>query len=244
MIRIRWSLLPLALLLSLATTPTATAAPPDDGVWFAATTGQSYGEALSAIAGSTDPRAMSAKKLLGQWESKGARLRATTVGAASSAAAVANVSMGDANSWRVSGYPPGDKSYWISMVLIIDGVYCNSSGCTVTDHMQITSTVSPGVNTSRIITNILYSPNSGGLNTRRWYPYALCRGAVCSSQTPYNNNNMYIERYITHWNRSGGAPLTIALGVQVNTRYNTVSDGSKTADCYGASGNDPRCFYR
>lgn len=206
------------------------------------TTGQTYGQALKEIASAGEERSASARQLLSSWDATDSRLRSKSVETQASVAS-ASVSLGDPNSWRVSGFSPNDGSYWTSMILVIDGVYCSASGCSVTDHMQITTTVNPGVTASRINTNILYFPNNGGLTTRRWYLYAICRGGTCGNVQAIDNR-MTFERSITHWDRSGGAPLTIALGVQVNTRYNTVTDGSKTADCYGRSGGDRRCFYR
>ncbi len=240
----RITLVAIATVLVLAFSPPLEgfAAPMSDGIWIVSQNGESYVSVLGRIANdSRDPRSAAAGKLLRTGSSMDDRSRRGLQLPVNAPAIVASVNLGNPNSWRVSGN--AIYNYWQSMIMIIDVAFCSST-CTTTDHMQITSTVNPGTTVTRINTGILYFPNAGNILTRRWYPYAICSGIICGTTAPFNNNATTIVTYVYYSpTRSGGRPLTIALGVQASTTANTVTDGSKTADCYGGSGGDTACYY-
>lgn len=130
------------------------------------------------------------------------------------------------------------------MKLIVEGAYCSSSGCNVTDRITLTVTVNPGTVSSRIDVKQLYSPSAGNFGTSRtmaYHPIIFGKVGPTGSQIQSKNNWQYV--LAGYSSRSGWKPLTIAVGVRVTSPAGAVVDGAKTADCYGSTENDHSCYY-
>ncbi|WP_347134779.1 hypothetical protein, partial [Staphylococcus aureus] len=84
---------------------------------------------------------------------------------------------GNTATYPVRGGPLGDFSYWGgNPMLQIDGQFCGSSGCRVTDRYVVRATVSPGVQSSRIELQSTYFPNSGNFSAQAVSSIAITRG--------------------------------------------------------------------
>ena len=223
----------------------------DDSVFIVTTGDETEGDAMRALANSDSPDAARAAEILQEWaaHSDGEPASVTseepeTVSATEPEHTVAAAAWqwGDPNTWPVRGSRSTDQWYWTNLKPMVEGKFCSTSTCTITDRLSVTNTVDPGTTTSRITTKSLYSPNAGNFTTRNWSFIAICSGAICGSETKQSTAST-ITTYVTTNSSRQGKRLTLAVGISQSTIAQTVRDTGKTADCLGQTGTDKRCKY-
>ncbi|MDR6269913.1 hypothetical protein JOE69_002151 [Arthrobacter russicus] len=152
---------------------------------------------------------------------------------------------GNTATYPVRGGPLGDFSYWGgNPMLQIDGQFCGSSGCRVTDRYVVRATVSPGVQSSRIELQSTYFPNSGNFSAQAVSSIAITRGRDVGYGRSVTGGGGPSGHYLNSWERLSGKRLTVALELNLQTPRGPYFDAAKTADCIGRTGSDTRCFYQ
>ncbi len=160
-------------------------------------------------------------------------------------AVAADPNPSDPNTFRVSGAPAGDRSYWINLETKIEGFDClGPNGCELADKYSVRTTVNPGTTTSRLDHTASYFPSTGRFKEAHFRQFAVNHGAVTNAvdtaslrlgaNTTYLNNNLDLS----------GSVLTVGLTLWVDAiGYGWVYESGKTADCVGLTSPDKRCFY-
>ncbi len=154
-----------------------------------------------------------------------------------------SVTPSNPNTFPVRGVKTGDRWAWHQMRTIVEGAYCTSSGCTVTDKFSVRATVDPGTKTSKLTLTTSYFPNSGAFSQRRLRLFAVCSGRVCGTNLYTGWKTGTSVKYLTSTSDRSGKPLTIATGLEAYSPRGWTYDGAKTRDCTGRSGRDNRCRY-
>lgn len=151
---------------------------------------------------------------------------------------------GNPGTYPVRGGPLGDFSYWRGdPMLQINGNLCGSGGCQVTDRYVVRATVSPGVQSSRIELQSTYFPSSGRLSAQAVSSIAITSGRDVGYSRVLTGGGGFTTHYLNSWERLSGKRLTVALELNVQTPQGPMFDAAKTADCFGRTGGDTRCFY-
>lgn len=228
-----------------------TLADTDESVFIVTTGDETEGEAMRALANSDSPDSARAAEILQEWDAHSDGEPASVTSAESATVsstepeqtlAAAAWQWSDPNTWPVRGSKSSDQWYWTNLKLVLEGKFCSTTTCKVTDHLTVTNTVDPGTSTSKITTKSLYFPNAGNFKTRNWSFLAICSGAICGSDTRQSSAST-ITTYLSTDSSRQGKRLTIAVGISQSTISQTVRDTGKTADCRGQTGTDKRCKY-
>lgn len=155
----------------------------------------------------------------------------------------ASVTPSNPNTFPVRGAKTGDRWAWHQMRTIVEGAYCSSGGCTVTDKFSVRAAVDPGTKTSKLTLTTSYFPNSGAFSQRRLRTFAVCSGKVCGTQLYTGWKTGSSVKYLSSTSDRSGKPLTIATGLEVYSPRGWTYDGAKTRDCKGQPRTDNRCRY-
>lgn len=152
---------------------------------------------------------------------------------------------GNTATYPVRGGPLGDLSYWRgNPMLVIEGQFCGSGRCRVTDRYVVRAMVSPGVQSSRIELQSTYFPNSGNFSAQAVSSIAITRERDVGYGRSVTGGGGPSGHYLNSWERLSGKRLTVALELNLQTPRGPYFDAAKTADCIGRTGNDTRCFYQ